>query len=92
LVAYDKVGHPIAAVWGSWDPLELHFRVVRISIHPKWMKAGGRFMRWIFREVKLFASEMQAERMYWESDRWKVWVKELGDLVYIDEARVIQAN
>ena len=91
LIVHDEVGNPIAVVWGMWDPLEAHFRVIRVSSHPKWQKAGGKFMRWLFTQVKLFASEMRAEKLYWESNRWKIWLKQLDGLVFIDETSVIQA-
>jgi hypothetical protein len=46
--------------WGTWDPLERHFRVLRSSSYPTSWKVGGEIMRNLLYQIRLYASELQA--------------------------------
>jgi hypothetical protein len=76
--------------WGTWDPLERHFRVLRSSSYPTSWKVGGEIMRNLLYQIRLYASELQAARCYWESNQWRVWLRKLEGIVRLVDTRVIE--
>jgi hypothetical protein len=83
-----KDGQAVAVVWGTWDMLESHLRVIRISVLPK--VRSKRFLVYLLNKIREFCNEIQASKCYWESHQWKAWVRLLDGFVKHTNATLVE--
>lgn len=83
----DKVE---AVMWGHYDPLEKHMRIISLAVHKDRYGFSKDFLSFINDELKKTAQELGAERIFFESDRYKAYLRKLDGLVKLTEARVLE--
>jgi hypothetical protein len=79
----------LGVVWGSWDILEGHLRIIRLSIAPIVKSFKGSFLHYLLRQVQELASSLQAGRCFWESKQWRAWLKLLDGYISADDIGVL---
>lgn len=76
--------------WGFFDPLERLMHVVRLSIRPQLFRIDGKFLHFINNKLKEVGKSMGARKIYWITDKWKVFLRKLPNELTTANARIVE--